>query len=63
MDILTIILVIVGIIVALLLLSAAGWVLKLLQVVFSFLWEGCSTSLGCIVTIIVILLFICAMFG
>ncbi|MBO7137471.1 MAG: hypothetical protein J6V92_03280 [Bacteroidaceae bacterium] len=30
-----------------------GWVLKGLGVVFDFLWDGCSTSLGCLFWVVV----------
>ena len=43
---------IVGIIVLIIVLfvvfGLAGWVLKGFGVVFDFLWEGCSTSFGCL---------------
>jgi len=34
-------------IVAFVFFGLLGWVLKGVGVVFDFLWEGCSTSLGC----------------
>lgn len=48
MDVLTVIGIIVLIIFAFVFLGLAGWVLKGLGVVFNFLWEGCSTSIGCL---------------
>ena len=30
-----------------------GWVLKGLGVVFDFLWDGCSTSMGCLFWVVV----------
>ena len=43
-----IVLAILGIGVLFVIFGLAGWVLKGLGVVFDFLWEGCTTSLGCI---------------
>lgn len=40
------------IILAFVLLGLLGWVLKALGVVFDFLQEGCSTSIGCIFWVI-----------
>ena len=34
----------------------AGWVLKALGWVFDFLWEGCSTSIGCLFWVFVAIL-------
>lgn len=36
--------------------SLLGWVLKLLGFVFGFLWDGCSTSLGCLFWVFVIII-------
>ena len=33
-------------------LGLLGWVLKGLGVVFEFLWDGCSTSMGCLFWVI-----------
>lgn len=35
-----------------------GWGLKILGWVFDFLWEGCSTSIGCLFWIFIILFLI-----
>ena len=48
---------IVGIIVLIIVLfvvfGLAGWVLKGLGVVLDFLWEGCSTSFGCLFWVVI----------
>lgn len=36
--------------------SLLGWVLKLLGFVFGFLWDGCSTILGSLFWLIVIII-------
>jgi hypothetical protein len=33
-----------------------GWVLKGLGVIFGFLEEGCSTTLGCLVWVVIIII-------
>jgi hypothetical protein len=51
-----IVLVILGVLGALLLFVAfglLGWVLKGLGVVFDFLWDGCSTSMGCLFWVVI----------
>ena len=35
-------------IIAFIVLGLLGWGLKAIGVIFDFLWEGCTTSLGCI---------------
>lgn len=42
-------------------LGLLGWGLKALGWVFEFLWEGCTTSFGCLFWVVIILLFIVAM--
>ena len=43
-----IILVILGGLLLFAVFGLLGWVLKGLGVVFDFLWDGCSTSMGCL---------------
>ncbi|MBR0201895.1 MAG: hypothetical protein IJQ44_05470 [Bacteroidaceae bacterium] len=38
-----------------------GWGLKVIGWVFDFLWEGCTTSFGCLFWFAIILLLIVAM--
>lgn len=49
---------IIGIIVLIIVLfvvfGLAGWVLKGVGVVFEFLWEGCSTSFGCLFWVVIV---------
>lgn len=45
-----IILIIIGFVV----FGLLGWVLKGFGVAFDFLWEGCTTSFGCLFWVIVI---------
>ena len=33
-----------------------GWLLKGLGVVFDFLWDGCSTSMGCLFWVVIAIL-------
>lgn len=30
-----------------------GWVLKVIGMIFSFLWDGCLSSMGCVTWIII----------
>ena len=48
--------IIVIIIIGLLLFSVMGWGLKFVELIFNILGEGCSTSWGCIIWIIVIII-------
>ena len=38
-----------------------GWVLKGLGVIFEFLGKGCSTTLGCLVWVVIILIVVASM--
>ena len=49
------------IIIALLAFSLVGWGLKILGWIFDFLGEGCSTSWGCLMWIIAIVIVVMAM--
>ena len=42
-------------IVAFVVFGLLGWMLKLGDYVFEFLWSGCSSSLGCFVWIIIVI--------
>lgn len=53
--------IIILLIIAFIVLGLLGWGLKAIGVIFDFLWEGCTTSIGCIFWVIIILLFIVAM--
>ena len=44
------------IIIALLVFSLLGWGLKIVELIFDFFSEGCSTSWGCIIWIIAIII-------
>jgi hypothetical protein len=63
MEILTII----GLIALIILLfvggSLLGWVIKGLEVVFSFLLDGCSSTLGCIFWVIAGIIVMLALFA
>ena len=48
-------------IIAFIVLGLLGWGLKGIGVIFDFLWEGCTTSIGCIFWVVIILLLIVAM--
>jgi hypothetical protein len=48
-------------IIAFIVLGLLGWGLKGIGVIFDFLWEGCTTSFGCLFWVVIILLFIVAM--
>lgn len=48
-------------IIAFIVLGLLGWGLKGIGVIFDFLWEGCTTSFGCLFWVVIILLFILAM--
>ena len=48
-------------IMAFIVLGLLGWGLKGVGVIFDFLWEGCTTSFGCLFWVSIILLFIVAM--
>ena len=61
MDVLTIIGIIVLLILAFVCFGLLGWVLKAFGWVFDFLQEGCSTSLGCLFWVFIIVLFIVGM--
>jgi len=52
---------IVLIVVAFVVFGLLGWGLKGIGVIFDFLWEGCTTSFGCLFWVVIILLFIVAM--
>ena len=45
-------------IIALVVFGLLGWGLKVIGWVFDFLWEGCTTSFGCLFWVVIILLFI-----
>ncbi len=45
-------------IIAFVVLGLLGWGLKGIGVIFDFLWEGCTTSFGCLFWVVIILLFI-----
>jgi hypothetical protein len=45
-------------IIAFIVLGLLGWGLKGIGVIFDFLWEGCTTSIGCLFWVVIILLFI-----
>ncbi len=45
-------------IIAFVVLGLLGWGLKGIGVIFDFLWEGCTTSIGCLFWVVIILLFI-----
>lgn len=40
--------IIVLLIIAFIVLGLLGWGLKVLELVFEFLWEGCANSIGCL---------------
>jgi hypothetical protein len=48
-------------IIAFIVLGLLGWGLKGISVIFDFLWEGCTTSFGCLFWVVIILLFIVGM--
>lgn len=41
-------------IIAFVVLGLLGWVLKAFGFVFDFLWEGCTTSFGCLFWVVVV---------
>ena len=45
-------------IIAFIVLGLLGWGLKGIGIIFDFLWEGCTTSIGCLFWVVIILLFI-----
>ena len=45
-------------IIAFIVFGLLGWGLKGIGVIFDFLWEGCTTSIGCLFWVVIILLFI-----
>ena len=45
-------------IIAFVVFGLLGWGLKVIGWVFDFLWEGCTTSFGCLFWVVIILLFI-----
>ena len=53
--------VIVLFIIAFIALGLLGWGLKVIGVIFDFLWEGCTTSIGCLFWVVIVLLLIVAM--
>ena len=55
MEILFVIGIIILLIVCFVAFGLLGWVLKALGVVFDFLQEGCSTSIGCLFWVFIIL--------
>ena len=40
-----------------------GWILKLFEIVFDILFEGCLNSLGCLVTIVLFFFIMLCVFG
>ena len=50
--------IIILLIIAFIVLGLLGWGLKGIGVIFDFLWEGCTTSIGCLFWVVIILLFI-----
>lgn len=42
--------------------SLLGWLIKGLEVVFSFLWDGCSSTLGCFFWVIAGIIIVLALF-
>ena len=61
MDVLTVIGIIVLIILAFVCFGLLGWVLKAFGWVFDFLQEGCSTSLGCLFWVFIVLFLLLGM--
>ncbi len=45
-------------IISFIVLGLLGWGLKGIGVIFDFLWEGCTTSFGCLFWVVIILLLI-----
>ncbi len=45
-------------IISFIVLGLLGWGLKGIGVIFDFLWEGCTTSFGCLFWVVTILLLI-----
>jgi hypothetical protein len=41
-------------------LGLLGWVLKLLGYVLEFLWDGCSTTIGCLFWVFIIIIVLMA---
>ena len=41
-------------------LGLLGWALKLLGYVLEFLWDGCSTTLGCLFWVFIIIIVLMA---
>ena len=58
MEVLTVIGIIVLIIIAFVCFGLLGWVLKAFGWVFDFLQEGCSTSLGCLFWVFIVLILV-----
>ena len=48
--------IIVLVILAFVFLGLLGWGLKVLELVFEFLWEGCANSIGCLFWVFVAIL-------
>jgi len=53
MEILIFIGIIVGILTIFIGGGILGWVLKVIGMIFSFLWDGCLSSMGCVTWIII----------
>jgi hypothetical protein len=49
------------VIIAYIVLGLLGWGLKGIGVIFDLLWEGCSTSIGCLFWAVIVLLLIVGM--
>ena len=45
--------IIVLLIIAFIVLGLLGWGLKVLELVFEFLWEGCANSIGCLLWVFI----------
>ena len=52
--------IIILLIIAFIVLGLLGWGLKGIGVIFDFLWEGCTTSFGCLFWVVIVLLLIVA---
>lgn len=61
MEALGIIGIIVLIVIGFVIFGLLGWGLKGIGVIFDFLWEGCTTSIGCLFWVVIILLLIVGM--
>ena len=56
MEALGIIGIIVLIVIGFVIFGLLGWGLKGIGVIFDFLWEGCTTSIGCLFWVVIVLL-------